>query len=94
MEPVLRHARKTRVTLRDETLGSVTSQVSSIASDLKANGLVAGRCVLSTSGNGIALVNVVVPAFERFFIVGSGHVVVPGARGRRLAKATERSHAS
>lgn len=94
MEPVLRHARTTRVTLRDETLGSVTSQVSSIASDLKANGLVAGRCVLSTSGNGIALVNVVVPAFERFFIVGSGHVVVPGARGRRLAKATERSHAS
>lgn len=64
--------------------GSVREQIERIATALSHQGLRVGACTLGVTESGLALVNVSVPAFERFFIVGEGHVVLPGARGRAM----------
>lgn len=63
---------------------SVREQIERIAAALIDRGLRVGACTLGIAESGLALVNVSVPAFERFFIVGEGHVVLPGTRGRAM----------
>lgn len=67
--------------LDDRPAGAVATQVKRIATLLLQADLQAGYHVVRAFENGITLVNVVVPRFERFYVVTLGHVVVPGERG-------------
>ncbi|MBI6620347.1 YcaO-like family protein [Pseudomonas corrugata] len=69
------------------------AQIRQLADDLQQHGYVAGVSTLYRSEVGTALVNVVVPGLERFYIVSSGNVVVPMARGRQRALAGTAAHA-
>ncbi|GAB3053911.1 YcaO-like family protein [Stenotrophomonas tumulicola] len=71
-------------TLAEVPAGDVHSQVRQIAAVLGAHGLQAGFAVVHQTALGTALVNVVVPTFERFHLVVIGNVVVPGQRGQAL----------
>jgi len=62
--------------------GGLARQVDCIARSLATHGFKAGACMLRDGD--VALVCVAVQGFERFFIVGSGNVVLPGYRGQRL----------
>lgn len=74
-------------TIEDIPAGDVSAQVQRIARTLQAHGLQAGFKVVHQTPVGTALVNVVVPDFERFYLVTIGNVVVPGRRGKALAAA-------
>ena len=65
----------------DEALPSLRRQITRLAQDLRAHRRELGVCTLYRSESGTSLVSVVIPGLERFFIVGSGNVVVPQARG-------------
>ena len=62
-------------------------QIAEISKLLCSKGIRAGYCVLGKSVQGVALVSVAIPAFERFFVVGTGNAVLPRARGRSLEPA-------
>ncbi|MBV4551145.1 YcaO-like family protein [Pseudomonas sp. SWRI102] len=62
-------------------------QIRQLADNLHQHGYMAGSSTLYRSEAGTTLVNVVVPGLERFYIVSSGNVVVPMARGRQRALA-------
>lgn len=64
-------------------------QAGRLVDDLARQGLVPGVCTLFESPLGTALVNVVVPGLERFFLVSTGNVVVAHGRGRQLCAATQ-----
>ncbi len=61
-------------------------QIEMIVEALASRGFHAAACVLGETAEGLALVNVTVPGFERFFVVGSGNVVLPGGRGKLAAQ--------
>ncbi|WP_420233284.1 YcaO-like family protein [Pseudomonas sp. ABY48] len=62
-------------------------QIQHLADNLHQHGYTVGSSTLYRSEAGTTLVNVVVPGLERFYIVSSGNVVVPMARGRERALA-------
>lgn len=68
----------------DAPAGDVASQVRQIAALLGGHGLQVGFAVVHQTPVGTALVNVVVPTFERFHLVAIGNVVAPGQRGQAL----------
>jgi len=67
--------------LDDRPAGPVEHQIKQFATLLQQADLQAGYHIIHAFENGITLVNVVVPRFERFYVVTLGHVVVPGERG-------------
>jgi ribosomal protein S12 methylthiotransferase accessory factor len=64
----------------------LTEQINLLAKDLQQQGRTLGISPLHQTRLGTTLVNVVIPGLERFFVVSSGNVVVPQARGRRLQR--------
>ncbi|RON24912.1 hypothetical protein BK660_04390 [Pseudomonas brassicacearum] len=62
----------------------LAEQIDLLAKDLQQHGRTLGISQLHQTRLGTTLVNVVIPGLERFFVVSSGNVVVPQARGRRL----------
>lgn len=60
---------------------SVSEQVNTIAQNVRIHGRELGVNVMHQSQLGTTLANVVIPGLERFYIVGSGNVVAPLARG-------------
>jgi ribosomal protein S12 methylthiotransferase accessory factor len=87
--------RPQRITLlsRNDDAGSLDVQIQRLADELQRHGYTAGCSTLYRSEAGTTLVNVVVPGLERFYIVSSGNVVVPMARGRKRARAGVAAHA-
>lgn len=73
--------------INEAPAGEVEAQVRQITAALAAGGLRAGLNVIHRTPLGTALVNVVVPEFERFYLVTIGNIVAPGLRGRALAPA-------
>ncbi|CAN7573764.1 YcaO-like family protein [Pseudomonas sp. LjRoot263] len=69
---------------RDER--PLAEQISLLAEDLHRYGRTLGIAPLHQTALGTTLVNVVIPGLERFFVVSSGNVVIPQARGRRLER--------
>ncbi|HEF4761575.1 TPA: YcaO-like family protein [Pseudomonas putida] len=64
----------------------LAEQIHRLATDLHRHGRTLGVTQLHQTNLGTTLVNVVIPGLERFFVVSSGNVVTPQARGRRLHK--------
>ncbi|MHA3735835.1 YcaO-like family protein [Pseudomonas sp. Eth.TT006] len=64
-------------------------QIERLATDLQRHGRTLGVTLLHQTALGTTLVNVVIPGLERFFVVLSGNVVVPQARGRLLQQRPE-----
>lgn len=67
----------------------LSEQINLLAMDLHRHGRTLGVTRLHQSRLGTTLVNVVIPGLERFFVVSSGNVVIPQARGRRLQPCDE-----
>jgi len=65
---------------------SVQNQLHLLIQDLRIHGRTLGAAVLQRTELGTTLLNVVIPGLERFFVVCSGNVVVPQARGRTLER--------
>lgn len=59
-------------------------QLALLDQSLRLHGFHPGYCELFQGQAGVSLVNVLVPGLERFYLVTSGNVVIPGPRGRRL----------
>lgn len=68
------------------TESPLDEQLDDLAADLKRFGRTLGVSLLHRTPLGTTVVNVVIPGLERFYVVCSGNVVVPQARGRRLHK--------
>ncbi|WP_423203824.1 YcaO-like family protein [Pseudomonas kribbensis] len=66
---------------------SVYDQLHLLTQDLQSHGRRLGASILQQTGLGTTLLNVVIPGLERFFVVSSGNVVIPQARGRTLERA-------
>ncbi|MFJ4349089.1 YcaO-like family protein [Pseudomonas sp. NPDC089401] len=66
---------------------SVAEQLRRLIDDLQQHGHVVGICEVFRGAQGISLVNALVPGLERFHLIWSGNLVLPGPRGRRLAQA-------
>ncbi|AWM91523.1 hypothetical protein DJ564_12160 [Pseudomonas sp. 31-12] len=64
----------------------LAEQINLLAEDLHQHGRALGVTQLHQTSLGTTLVNVVIPGLERFFVVSSGNVVIPQARGRRLQR--------
>ncbi|MFW9268085.1 YcaO-like family protein [Pseudomonas sp. NR3] len=69
------------------------AQIQQLAGDLEQHGYTAGCSTIYRSEAGTTLASVVVPGLERFYIVSSGNVVVPMARGRQRALGGPAPHA-
>lgn len=67
----------------------LAEQINALATDLHWHGRTLGVTQLHKTPLGTTLVNVAIPGVERFFVVSSGNVVVPQARGRRLQQYRE-----
>ncbi|MGY2440650.1 YcaO-like family protein [Pseudomonas sp. SDO52101_S400] len=65
---------------------SVSDQLHLLTQDLQSHGRTLGASILQQTELGTTLVNVVIPGLERFFVVSSGNVVTPQARGRTLKR--------
>jgi len=65
---------------------SVVNQLHLLTQDLRIHGRTLGAAVLQRTELGTTLLNVVIPGLERFFVVSSGNVVIPQARGRTLER--------
>ncbi|MBP5943396.1 MULTISPECIES: YcaO-like family protein [unclassified Pseudomonas] len=61
-------------------------QIEQLTTDLQQHGRHLGVSTVHQTSLGTSLVNVVIPGLERFFVVSSGNVVIPHARGRGLDK--------
>lgn len=68
----------------DET--PLAEQIEQLAEDLRHHGRTLGVTTLKQTALGTTLVNVVIPGLERFFVVSSGNVVIPQARGQALRR--------
>ncbi|WP_192558410.1 YcaO-like family protein [Pseudomonas allokribbensis] len=66
---------------------SVDDQLHLLTQDLQSHGRTLGTSILKQTKLGTTLINVVIPGLERFFVVSSGNVVIPQARGRALERA-------
>lgn len=64
----------------------LAEQIGLLAEDLHRHGRTLGIAQLHQTTLGTTLVNVVIPGLERFFVVSSGNVVIPQARGRHLER--------
>lgn len=64
----------------------LAEQIDLLAKDLHRHGRTLGIAQLHQTELGTTLVNVVIPGLERFFVVSSGNVVIPQARGRHLER--------
>lgn len=62
----------------------LAEQIHLLARNIHDHGRALGVSVMYQSNTGITLANVVVPGLERFYIVSSGNVVIPQARGMAL----------
>lgn len=60
---------------------TLAQQISGLAQNLREHQREVGVCTLYRSESDTTLAGVVIPGLERFFIVGSGNVVVPQGRG-------------
>ncbi|WP_153786851.1 YcaO-like family protein [Pseudomonas sp. EMN2] len=65
---------------------TVTQQLQVLVDDFNRHGHQVGICEVFRGAQGISLVNALVPGLERFHLVWSGNLVLPGPRGLRLAK--------
>lgn len=65
---------------------AVARQLQVLVDDLHRHGHQVGMCEVFRGGQGISLVNALVPGFERFHLVSSGNLVLPGPRGQQLAQ--------
>lgn len=65
---------------------SVDNQLHLLTQDLRIHGRTLGAAILQRTELGTTLLNVVIPGLERFFLVSSGNVVIPQARGRTLER--------
>lgn len=65
---------------------TVTRQLQVLVDDLNRHGHLVGICEVFRGAQGISLVNALVPGLERFHLVWSGNLVLPGPRGLRLAE--------
>ncbi|PMW97074.1 hypothetical protein C1X59_23490 [Pseudomonas sp. FW215-R2] len=65
---------------------SVDDQLHLLTQDLQSHGRTLGASILKQTKLGTTLINVVIPGLERFFVVSSGNVVIPQARGRTLER--------
>lgn len=65
---------------------TVTQQLQVLLEDLQRHGHQVGICEVFRGAQGISLVNALVPGLERFHLVWSGNLVLPGPRGLRLAE--------
>ncbi|MFK3773912.1 YcaO-like family protein [Pseudomonas sp. NPDC089406] len=65
---------------------TVARQLQMLVEDLHRHGHQVGLCEVFRGAQGISLVNAVVPGLERFHLVSSGNLVLPGPRGLRLAE--------
>jgi ribosomal protein S12 methylthiotransferase accessory factor len=73
------------VTLQQRQYPSrLEGQINGLVENLAGHGLIPGVCTLFQSQLGTTLVHVTIPGLERFFLVSTGNVVVPQARGKRL----------
>lgn len=61
-------------------------QIEQLTTDLQQHGRRLGVSTVHQTSLGTSLVNVVIPGLERFFVVSSGNVVIPHARGQGLDK--------
>ncbi|KAA0982266.1 YcaO-like family protein [Pseudomonas sp. ANT_J28] len=62
----------------------LAEQIDLLAEDLHRHGRTLGIAQLHQTELGTTLVNVLIPGLERFFVVSSGNVVIPQARGQHL----------
>ena len=62
------------------------NQLYLLTQDLRIHGRTLGAAILQRTELGTTLLNVVIPGLERFFVVSSGNVVIPQARGRTLER--------
>lgn len=74
--------------IEDRPCTDLAEQIASVSAALHAQGMRVGMNVVKRLPSGSAVVNVVVPMFERFFLVNVGKVIAPGTRGRALAVQT------
>ena len=65
-----------------ETQLPLHEQISMIASNVRSHQRELGISILYQTDHGTTLANAVIPGLERFYIVSSGNVVIPQARGR------------
>ncbi|AZL69645.1 MULTISPECIES: YcaO-like family protein [Pseudomonas] len=65
---------------------TVTQQLEALVDDLNRHGHQVGICEVFRGAQGISLINALVPGLERFHLVRSGNLVLPGPRGLRLAE--------
>lgn len=63
---------------------TLAEQVCLLAQNMRLNNRILGISTVYVTEQDTTLVNVVIPGLERFYIVGSGNVVVPQIRGRQL----------
>lgn len=71
----------------------LTDQIQLLARNIRYHQRELGVSVMYQSGSGTTLANVVVPGLERFYIVSSGNVVIPQARGQALDARNGGEHA-
>ena len=64
--------------------GTLDEQIHVIARDVRAHNRELGISTLYQTDRGTTLANVVIPGLERFYIVSTGNVVIPQARGQAL----------
>ncbi|TPG78364.1 YcaO-like family protein [Pseudomonas arsenicoxydans] len=87
LDPLLNLSEQQYVTLpAAQEEKPLSEQIDLLAKDLQRHERTLGISQLHQTRLGTTLVNVVIPGLERFFVVSSGNVVVPQARGRRLER--------
>ena len=64
--------------------GTLGEQIHVIARNVRAHNRELGISTLYQTDRGTTLANVVIPGLERFYIVSTGNVVIPQARGQAL----------
>lgn len=63
---------------------TLDEQIRVIAHNVRSHNRELGISILYQSDSGTTLANVVIPGLERFYIVSTGNVVIPQARGQAL----------
>ena len=63
---------------------TLDEQIRVIAHNVRSHNRELGISILYQTDSGTTLANVVIPGLERFYIVSTGNVVIPQARGQAL----------
>ena len=93
-DDLLAHARQQSVGLPPcPPVRPLAEQIRLLARDIRSQHRELGISVMYRSDAGTTLANVVIPGLERFYIVSSGNVVIPQARGQALHGSLGGDHA-